>query len=343
MRIVIFWEGLPACGLLLNGLVEEGKHSIAVYATKPAVPFTTLEKFALFNVNFVDDGKDFIQKVNLNNYDVIVYTGWRHSDILKATKKQKSLIRIMAVDNSNKGNVRQFIGKFLFKYHYKKSCDAVIVPGISSRTLMRDFGVEKFNICQGYYGAYSKIYYDDKRSKKKDFLFVGSLTMRKGFDTLINAFRKFKQRFPDSGTKLHVIGEGDLSQLTHGMNDVVMHGFLQPEEVAEYMREHYFLIAPSRLDHWCTAVCEGAACGQYIITTTETGAYHDMVIEGLNGVSTNSVHQLSEQIEKCINMSQAELDLARSISVSISASFTEEVYASSINKIIKQHADILTN
>ena len=343
MRIVIFWEGLPACGLLLNGLVAEGKHSITVYATKPTVPFSNLEKFAFFNVNFVKNGKDFIQKVNLNNYDVMVYTGWRHRDILKVARKQKSLIRIMAVDNSNKGNVRQFIGKYLFKYYYKRSCDAVIVPGISSRTLMRNFGVEKSHIWQGYYGAYSKIYFDDKRLKKKDFLFVGSLTIRKGFDNLINAFREFKRRFPGSDTKLHVIGEGNLSQLTRGMNDVVMHGFLQPEEVAEYMREHYFLIAPSRLDHWCTAVCEGAACGQYIITTTETGAYHDIVIEGLNGVSVDSVRQLSEQIENCINMSQTELDLARSVSVSISASFTEKVYASSINKIIKQHADILTN
>ena len=52
MRIVIFWEGLPACGLLLNGLVEEGIHSITVYATKPTVPFSNLEKFAFFNVNF---------------------------------------------------------------------------------------------------------------------------------------------------------------------------------------------------------------------------------------------------------------------------------------------------
>lgn len=343
MRIVVFWEGLPACGLLLNGLFKEGNHSITVYATKPTVPFKNLEKFAFFTVNFAENGKDFIQKVNLSDFDVLIYTGWSHRDILKAARKQKSLIRIMAVDNSNKGNIRQFIGKFLFKYHYKKSCDAVIVPGISSRMLMRKFGLEKCDIWQGYYGAYSKIYFDDNRLKEKDFLFVGSLTMRKGFDNVVTAFRRFKQRCPHSDTKLNVIGEGDLSQLTRGMNDVVMHGFLQPDEVAEYMRDHYFLVAPSRLDHWCTAVCEGAACGQFIITTTETGAYHDIVIEGLNGVSVDSVRQLSEQMENCINMSQAELDLATLVSVSISACFTEEVYASSINKIIKQYADILTH
>lgn len=343
MKIVIFWEGLPACGLLLNGLVAEGIHSITVYATKPTVPFKNLEKFALFNVNYIEDGKDFINKVDLNDYDVMVYTGWRHPDILKAASNQKALIRIMAVDNSNKNNIRQFLGKYLFKYYYKKSCDAVIVPGYSSRMLMKKFGLKEYDIWQGYYGAYSKIYFDDRRRKKKDFLFVGSLTKRKGFDNLLRAFMNLKQKFPNSNTKLHVIGDGKLSQLARGMNDVVVYGFLQPDEVAEFMRDHYFLVAPSRLDHWCTAVCEAAACGQYIITTKETGAYHDIVTEGLNGVSVDNVCQLSDQMENCINLSEAELSLARSVSLANSASFTEEVYALSINKIVKRHANILTN
>ena len=60
-------------------------------------------------------------------------------------------------------------------------------------------------------------------------------------------------------------------------------------------------------------------------------------------ISVDGVCQLRDQMESCINMSQAELDLARSVSVANSASFTEEVYASSINKILRRHADILTN
>ncbi len=108
------------------------------------------------------------------------------------------------------------------------------------------------------------------------FLFAGSLSYRKGFDTLCEAAEHLSATRPD-GWELAIAGRGALREpglarlrrLPVPVHDL---GFKEAREVPEVMRSHDVFLQPSRYDGWGMALWEAAAAGMPAIGSDSMGA-----------------------------------------------------------------------
>lgn len=287
IKPIIFWEGFPACGLLLKQVVSKFKDNLIITATKPAVPFQNLEELLGHKIVWLDNANDiWDRKDEFDDRNFIVHTGWVHKGWLKYdmyVKKKNNAKVVVVVDNRFKKNFRQFMGAFYFRLILKKYFDAAFVPGREGQKLMKYLGMSEDRIYVGNYGAYEEIYKDNKpiEERNNEFLYVGQLNTRKSVDVLIEAFSIYRK----NGGKwnLRILGDGPLRDFCKG-DGIIFEGFTQPHEVAKKMNESKVLLLISREDHWGTVVCEAAACGMNLITTKTVGATVDIVRNNINGI-----------------------------------------------------------
>ncbi len=292
IKPIIFWEGFPACGLLLKQVIKEFKDDLVITATKPVVPFQNLEELLGQKIIWLDDANDiWKRKDEFSDRNFVVHTGWVHKGWLKYDKfvKDKNSAKVVVVvDNHFKKNFRQFIGAFYFRLILKKYFDAAFVPGREGQKLMKYLGMSEDKIYVGNYGAYEDIYKDSKaiEERNNEFLYVGQLNTRKSVDILIKAFNIYRK---NGGTwSLRILGDGPLKNICKG-NGIIFEGFTQPHDVSKKMNESKVFLLISREDHWGTVVCEAAACGMNLITTKTVGATVDIVRNNINGIVLDDI------------------------------------------------------
>jgi len=292
IKPIIFWEGFPACGLLLKQVVRQFEKDLLILATKPAVPFLNLEELLGHKIIWLDNANDiWNRKEEFGDRNFIVHTGWNHTGWLKYDQylKDKNDAKVVVVvDNNFKKNLRQFIGAFYFRLVLKKYFDAAFVPGREGQKLMKYLGMPENRIYVGNYGAYEEIYKDVKpiEQRSNEFLYVGQLNIRKSVDILVQAFNIYRK---SGGTwNLRILGEGPLRDMCKG-DGIIFEGFTQPHEVAYKMSQSKVFLLISREDHWGTVVCEAAACGMNLITTKTVGATIDILRKNINGIVLDDI------------------------------------------------------
>jgi len=292
IKPIIFWEGFPACGLLLKQVIKHFKDDLLIVATKPAVPFENLEELLEHKIIWFEIANDiWDRKEEFSDRNFVLHTGWVHKGWLKYDKyiKTKNNAKvIVVVDNHFKKSLRQFIGAIYFRVILKKYFDGAFVPGREGQKLMKFLGMPEDKIYVGNYGAYEDIYKDTNSIEKRndEFLYVGQLNKRKSVDVLIDAFNKYRQ----NGGKwnLRILGSGELENICQG-EGILFEGFTQPHKVAEKMNNSKVFLLISREDHWGTVVCEAAACGMNLITSKTVGATVDIVRNNINGVVLDKI------------------------------------------------------
>lgn len=132
------------------------------------------------------------------------------------------------------------------------------------------------------------------------FLFSGQLIERKGVDTLLTAYRIVADQCSD--TALVLLGDGpcrheleeSAKTITSGV--VVFAGHQPQELLPAYFACANVFVFPSRHDGWGVVLNEAAAAGLAIIASTQTGATHDLVVEGENGFQCDA--ESAEQFAK---------------------------------------------
>jgi len=293
IRPIIFWEGFPACGLLLKEVIRHFGSDLVITATRPAVPFENLETLLGHNILWLENANDIWErKEEFKDRNFVVHTGWNHQGWLKYdgyVKKKNDAKVVVVVDNNFKKNFRQLLGAFYFRWFLKNYFDAAFVPGREGQKLMQFLGMESHRIYVGNYGAYEQIYKDTYaiEDRENEFLYVGQLTKRKSVDVLIEAFDMYRKK--GGKWNLRILGSGELYRLCEG-DGIVFEGFTQPHTVAEKMNRAKVFLLISREDHWGTVVCEAAACGMNLITTKTVGATVDIVRNNINGLVLESIN-----------------------------------------------------
>jgi glycosyltransferase involved in cell wall biosynthesis len=120
----------------------------------------------------------------------------------------------------------------------------------------------------------------------RTFLFSGTLSRRKGFDLVVDAFAQLvRDGLP---VRLLVMGYGELEyssrkRLAAARNQVEWIGFRDWEQLPQSYQNADFLCVPSRYDGWGLVVPEGLAAGLPVISTIQTGAAVEFIKQGLNG------------------------------------------------------------
>lgn len=170
------------------------------------------------------------------------------------------------------------------------SYEAILVPGALGRIYARKLRFKQKSIFEGLYTCDTELFQPVGLNRHQDsqaewppvFLFVGQLIRRKGIDTLLEAYSRYR-RTVFSPWELWIVGKGELEPLTRKLNGVKNLGFKSPQEVAEIMGQAGCLVIPSRLDHWGLIIHEATCAGLPILATQTCGASVELIQNGYNG------------------------------------------------------------
>ncbi len=143
----------------------------------------------------------------------------------------------------------------------------------------------------------------------KIILFVGRLIDAKRPLDLINAFQKIEFKLKENWTLLFV-GEGSLKskiqQLTtinhQPSTNIVLSGWLQPDEVYRIMAISEIMVLPSEHEPWGAVVNEAMAAGTPVIASESVGSAHDLIDNEKTGFTfnTGNVLELKNILTKII-------------------------------------------
>lgn len=146
---------------------------------------------------------------------------------------------------------------------------------------------------------------------EKYFLFVGRFLMRKGLDTLISAFRQYRQQHHDLPWDLVLVGDGpfydNIQIMAKGIEGIKFVGQQQGEILQSYYGLANALIVPSEIDPWGLVVNEGMASGLPVIVSSGCGA-SALIDEGKNGwcFDPGNTNLLVQQMRQLTSMSESD-------------------------------------
>lgn len=223
--------------------------------------------------------------------DVVFIAGWAHrpyTALLKSPRLAQAKF-VMGADTPIRFDWRQRlaplrIGGLLGRL------DGVVVPGERGYQLMRYWGVPGRNITRLLYGIDYRLFSAGSRSRfgvqsawPRAFLFAGRYVEVKGLDTLLEAYRAYRQSVSDPWPLL-TCGTGPLAGLLAGEPGVTDLGFLQPESLAQAFQRAGVFVLPSRHEPWGQVIVEAAAAGLPVICTQACGAGADTIRDFHSGL-----------------------------------------------------------
>jgi glycosyltransferase involved in cell wall biosynthesis len=147
---------------------------------------------------------------------------------------------------------------------------------------------------------------------RKDILFVGNVTLQKGFPTLVQAFNSLNI----SGLKLHIVGIYSrnfidfLKKQGLRFDNVVIYGPLDSKRLNKLWATCDVFVLPSIHDGWGMVVNEAMAHGCIPIVSSGVGA-SDQIVHGINGLifEAGDTEELAECILKAIGNEELRITM----------------------------------
>lgn len=175
--------------------------------------------------------------------------------------------------------------------------------------------------------------------KNKDFTFisVGELSPLKGFDILLKAFSKIKNK----KCKLVIVGQGNGLHILKAQaiklniqNNVEFVGFKSKENLLEEYNKAHVCISSSRIETFGVTLIEALSCGLPIIATNSGGPL-DIVTKGNGYLAENeNANSLHEKMELMLeNYDNFDAKLIRENAIKL---FNEKTIALQIEKILME-------
>lgn len=194
--------------------------------------------------------------------------------------------------------------------------DVVLCASTYVRDSMRYNGVPESKLAVNPFGVDLQLFVPrDQLPDKPRFLFVGSLTLRKGLQYLIPAFERLKQKHPTA--ELILCGplyHADFKSLYQQWRHIFTHQRSLPHaDLAKLMRTCTAFVFPSIEEGFARVIAEAMGAGLPIIATHNSGAT-TVVEDGKQGIivpawSADPVYEamlkLIEQPNLCQAMGQA--------------------------------------
>ena len=180
--------------------------------------------------------------------------------------------------------------------------DKIIVPSYASYESFKNQGINMEKVFVNPFPVVASEAVANNQPKK-NIIFVGNVSLQKGFPSLIQAFNLLNM----PRVKLHVAGiyHGSfiryLEKKSLSFENVILHGPLGSERLNQLYNECDVLVLPSVHDGWGMVVNEAMARGCIPVVSTGAGA-SDQIDNGVNGYvfESGSVTQLAECILKAV-------------------------------------------
>jgi glycosyltransferase involved in cell wall biosynthesis len=166
---------------------------------------------------------------------------------------------------------------------YENSIDLFIAPSVFLRDTMLDFGMDGRKVRHVPYSVDLEGFAPDF-SAGKYILYVGSLSDKKGVQTLLKCAARFKN------TAFKIIGDGPQKEEFKRMaveekaRNIEFLGYKQTTELPAFIRHALFVVVPSEwYEITGLTVYEAFACGKCVVAS-DTGGIPELVENGRNGL-----------------------------------------------------------
>lgn len=173
---------------------------------------------------------------------------------------------------------------------------------------------------------------DWKVGKKMKFLFVGTMTYRKGLDILFRAFKELNLK----NIELILIGPmaDAADQMEQYKGSYTYIPFTHQEALVRHYQEADVFVFPSYLDSWAQTVVEAMACGTPAIVTEHTGAKDAVQQGGGFVIPINDIEALKEKIIYFVEQPESIEEMGKK-AVAIARTYTWANYHERIQNIVE--------
>lgn len=245
----------------------------------------------------------------------------------------KHVVRVMPADNQWWGTPRQHLGRLLRRWYVAPYFDCAFVPSDRSERYVRKLGFDASNVIRGSNSADVELFAIPPRSGSqlragKGFIFVGRLIPYKAVDLLAEAYANYRSAvsYP---WPLQVVGSGPLSRNLEAVPGVVLHGSLQPADVAKLMQVSSCFVLPSRAEHYGVVVHEAAAAGLPLLVSHTAGAVPGLLQDGVNGraVSRHSAEAWTQTLCWLSGLPNERLGEMSSVSSALATRISPQAWA----------------
>jgi glycosyltransferase involved in cell wall biosynthesis len=270
------------------------------------------------------------------NPDLLVVASWHLPAYRAACRElQGRAVRVCCMDNQWEGTLKQWIGAATAPWFVQRLFDVAFVAGERQSVFAGKLGFSQDRIWRGLYACDLNRFaasYEYRRARNGQssgsFLCVGRLSPEKGFDTLLAAYKLYREQQTNPWPLL-VAGEGPLRKQLEGVPGVKLLGFIQPDELPDIFSRAGCFVLPSHWEPWGVAIHEAAASGLPIICTSSCGAAVHLVQDGDNGYLTESgnVQGLARAMRRFTNLDEPERKAMGEASHLLSLQFSPERWA----------------
>jgi glycosyltransferase involved in cell wall biosynthesis len=235
------------------------------------------------------DPRFLAEKVLDFDPDAVLMASWNYTPAYRAVMKavRPDVVRILIMDNVWRAAPKQWLGRAVHRFYIDPLLDAAMVPSDRTEFYARRLGFGPADVIRGSLSADVEMFGSPPRSgdelaARRSFVYVGRLVVHKGADILAEAYRQYRE-LVDDPWDLHVAGIGPLAARLEHLPGVRMHGFLQPPQVADLMRESSCMVLTSHIEPYGVVVHEAAAAGLPILCAEFAGAAPGLLQDGYNG------------------------------------------------------------
>ena len=352
--IVFAWSGFPQYAARCVGAFVRAcpSYQVVVFATRPRVPVTGMEKLAMCPVYWIDSSKSLQCQlrsefdVNLDRISILFENGWNikpFNDLRDEVKKRGNPVVCMIDNNLQLYGVKilvEVVKAIRFRGFLSKHYDGYFVPGKAGEKLLSFYGNKKKPILRGYYSADNRLFNmgGGIDSRQKKVLYVGQFCKRKNVVKMIRAFMCANTQ---KQWTLELYGNGPLRRLIDIMAEksegcVKVYDFMQPECLAQKYKEAKIFCLPSMEEHWGLVVHEAALSGCALCLSNRVGAAEDMLCaENGNSFNPSNIKDIAEKMSLLMNMTDSEMLTAQKASLEKAKTASIEQFVRAVSEFIK--------
>ena len=224
----------------------------------------------------------------------------------------------------------------MFKYVLNKATKVVVLANI-----LKDLMKEHYNINADV--LYNPIGEQEKRDAsniEKSIFFAAYLTLNKGYDTLLKAFKEVTEKHPD--WKLILAGSGETENAKRLINElgieknVEQHLWLNKEQMSEFYKKVSIYCIASKQEGFPMSFLEAGSYGIPIVTTPVGGLVDIIENEKNCMVFDYGNHTvLAQQICKLIENESLQNEISKNIILVVKEKFSICAIDKKIQKLYK--------
>jgi len=231
--------------------------------------------------------------------------------------------------------------KTLYRKLIDKFAKGYLVNGSETKKYLQSIGIkgEKIHIggmcadSSGLRESINSLSSSEKQVMRNDiarydgliYLFVGKITERKGVQPLLEAWRKFSEKY--SGDKLIIVGSGaqypELSKKYSDLPSVMFTGGIDYSEIYKYYAIADVFILPTLEDNWSLVIPEAMSCGLPVATSIYNGCYPELIKKDINGCIFDPL-KLESSVKALDYFHSVDLESFGKASIEIEKEFSTE-------------------